>query len=302
MASPHQPTKLKVMEMLNHINKRVKDQLSIKLPLKELLVLYRLPNADPAVRNFSFIYIGMAHEHATLQEQAEVVPELLLGISKVRAHHQDEFLRMAAKGLEQYSSRMRTDNLAVKYAFVGDKADCNLFLEFCLQTLLYQPVSVSQEGTAAADAPPTAPPGLSLDQATRVRGKSVLRGEELVKRKLGLLNFVGDLELGADLLYPLFLVASVDNNEKVSKRGDELLKRKTTGVNLEDPNLIRRLLNIYLGIPSNTAVEANARVTPAGPALKTRLMATFTRSIAAANEFPLTLQCVFDCISGECLH
>lgn len=38
---------------------------------------------------------------------------------------------------------------------------------------------------------------------------------------------------------------------------------------------------------------------PAGVALKARLMGTFTHSISAANQFPLTLQCVFDCISGK---
>lgn len=37
------------------------------------------------------------------------------------------------------------------------------------------------------------------------------------------------------------------SNEKISKRGDELLKRKTTGVNLEDSTLIPQLFTIYLG-------------------------------------------------------
>lgn len=37
---------------------------------------------------------------------------------------------------------------------------------------------------------------------------------------------------------------------------------------------------------------------PAGPNLKARLMSVFTRSIVAANAFPSTLQCVFDCIYG----
>lgn len=51
--------------MLNHINKRVKDQLSIKLPLKELLKLYRNPDTKPTVRNVSIIYVEMAFDHAS---------------------------------------------------------------------------------------------------------------------------------------------------------------------------------------------------------------------------------------------
>ncbi len=44
---------------------------------------------------------------------------------------------------------------------------------------------------------------------------------------------------------------------------------------------------------------AQGRVAPAGPTLKTRLMAIFLHSVAAANAFPSTLQCVFDCIYGK---
>lgn len=43
---------------------------------------------------------------------------------------------------------------------------------------------------------------------------------------------------------------------------------------------------------------AEQRVAPAGPNLKAKLMSVFTRSIVAANAFPSTLQCVFDCIYG----
>ncbi len=41
------------------------------------------------------------------------------------------------------------------------------------------------------------------------------------------------------------------------------------------------------------------RVALAGPTLKTRLMAIFLHSVAAAFAFPSILQCVFDCIYGK---
>ncbi|CAK9863286.1 unnamed protein product, partial [Sphagnum jensenii] len=88
-------------------------------------------------------------------------------------------------------------------------------------------------------------------------------------------------------------------NERVSKRGDELLKRKANGANLEDMMLIKRLFAIYQGAKSTShKLPDNGRVAPAGPTLKTRLMAIFLHSVAAANAFPSTLQCVFDCIYG----
>jgi proteasome component ECM29 len=117
-------------------------------------------------------------------------------------------------------------------------------------------------------------------------------------RQLGILNVLAELELAADLVYPLFLVSSADNNERVSKRGDELLKRKANGANLEDMMLIKRLFAIYQGTTSPGGT-AQGRVAPAGPTLKARLMAIFLHSVAAANAFPSTLQCVFDCIYGK---
>jgi proteasome component ECM29 len=55
------------MEILTHINKRVKDQVSIKLPLIDLLKLYQSPAAVPMVRNFAIVYIEMAFERSTVE-------------------------------------------------------------------------------------------------------------------------------------------------------------------------------------------------------------------------------------------
>ncbi|KAL2611894.1 hypothetical protein R1flu_023586 [Riccia fluitans] len=142
MASPHQATKLKVMEMLNHINKR-------------------------------------------------------------EWHMSTRHLRNKEKWFQSYFWEFGTYELTTRMS------SCDSFEDFPVPA-----TSVTQEGTAAPDAPP----GLSPDQATRVWERHPPRCEQLVQRKLGLLNFVGELELGADLLCPLFLVASVDNNEKVAKR------------------------------------------------------------------------------------
>jgi hypothetical protein len=99
-------------------------------------------------------------------------------------------------------------------------------------------------------------------------------------------------------LMQVLSLLQICSNERVSKRGDELLKRKANGANLEDMRLIKRLFAIYQGTTSPGGT-AQGRVAPAGPTLKTRLMAIFLHSVAAANAFPSTLQCVFDCIYGK---
>lgn len=56
--------KLQVLEILSHVNKRVKHQLQIGLPLSELWNIYSDANTAPMVRNFCIVYIEMAFDRA----------------------------------------------------------------------------------------------------------------------------------------------------------------------------------------------------------------------------------------------
>lgn len=56
---------------------------------------------------------------------------------------------------------------------------------------------------------------------------------------------------------------------------------------------------LYVGTVGVEHVDLESRVSPGGPALKAKLMSTFCRSIAAANSFPSTLQCIFGCVYGS---
>lgn len=64
---------LQVLELLSHVNKRVKGHNDIKLPLLPLLELYNQNAGQPLVRNFSLVYMEMACERATPEERFEAV-------------------------------------------------------------------------------------------------------------------------------------------------------------------------------------------------------------------------------------
>lgn len=61
------------MEILSHINKRVKSQRHIPLPLQPLVTLALQPSPVPMVRNFALVYAELAFERAPPQQQLEVV-------------------------------------------------------------------------------------------------------------------------------------------------------------------------------------------------------------------------------------
>lgn len=56
-----------VLEILSHVNKRVKNYPEISLPFSELWRIYNEANASPMVRNFCIVYIEMAFERLPIQ-------------------------------------------------------------------------------------------------------------------------------------------------------------------------------------------------------------------------------------------
>lgn len=62
-----------MLEILSHVNKRVRGHASIKMPLDPLLALYAEPSSAPLVRNFALVYLEMAYERATEEAKLAVV-------------------------------------------------------------------------------------------------------------------------------------------------------------------------------------------------------------------------------------
>ncbi len=63
---------MQVLELLSHVNKRIKGH-DIKLPLLPMLEVFNQENAPPMVQNFSLVYVEMACDRATQEERFEAV-------------------------------------------------------------------------------------------------------------------------------------------------------------------------------------------------------------------------------------
>ena len=70
MASKHESTKRKVLEILSHVNKRLKAVPAMPLPLEDLTALYVNEERPPTVRNFALIYVEQAHARAAPEARA----------------------------------------------------------------------------------------------------------------------------------------------------------------------------------------------------------------------------------------
>ncbi|KAH7837827.1 hypothetical protein Vadar_018494 [Vaccinium darrowii] len=289
LSSPSPAVRNKVIEILSHVNKRVKHQPEIGLPLSELWKLYMDTHSVPMVKNFCIVYIEMAFERSNFEEKETMAPILVANISKLPSQHQEIILRITVKVIGDCHSTRISDEAAAKYRVICGTPDSEIFLEFWLHAVLYQ---LPTQGGGC-------PPGLSVSQSNRVRGKDQLKIDELLIRKLGILNVVEAMELAPEVVYPLYMAACADGQVAVVKRGEELIKKKASGVNLDDANLISRLFLLFNGSAELERIAPESRVIPGNPALRVRLMSVFCRSITAANSFPSTLQCIFGCIYGS---
>ncbi|EEE51617.1 hypothetical protein OsJ_32890 [Oryza sativa Japonica Group] len=86
-----------VMEILSHINKRVKHRPEISLPMLDLWRIYTESTSSTIVRNFCIVYIEMAFERLLSEDKGSIAPDLLINISNVTEQHQGIILRLVVK-------------------------------------------------------------------------------------------------------------------------------------------------------------------------------------------------------------
>ncbi|XP_035746665.1 proteasome adapter and scaffold protein ECM29-like [Egretta garzetta] len=81
--------KCKVMELLVHLNKRIKSRPKIQLPVETLLVQYQDPSAVSFVTNFTIIYVKMGYPRLPVEKQCELAPTLLTAMEGKPQPQQD---------------------------------------------------------------------------------------------------------------------------------------------------------------------------------------------------------------------
>lgn len=77
------------MEVLTHVNKRLKSRPAVQLPVEPLLTQYQT-TTSAFLHNFSIIYITMGFPRLSIEKQTELVPILLNCLEGKPENHQDK--------------------------------------------------------------------------------------------------------------------------------------------------------------------------------------------------------------------
>ncbi|TRZ18499.1 hypothetical protein HGM15179_008603 [Zosterops borbonicus] len=319
LSSTQEGVRKKVMELLVHLNKRIKSRPKIQLPVETLLVQYQDPSAVSFVTNFTIIYVKMGYPRLPVEKQCELAPTLLTAMEGKPQPQQDSLMHLLIPTLfhmkypaEPLKAAASPFNLAEKPKTV------QLLLDFMLDVLLMpygfvlnesqsrQNVPSSQgSSSSSAGGPgiPQPPPGMSFYAAKRVIGDSPWTPELLEQCKLGIVKFI-EAEQVPELEAVIHLVvASSDTRHSVATAADLELKSRQSLIDWNNPAIINKMYKVYLGdIPLKTkegsVLKPEMKRESVSTRVKLKIVPHLLRSRQAAEMFPANIQVVYDGLFG----
>lgn len=325
VASPHQEVKNKVMTLLTHLNKRLKSRPKIQLPVDSLLLQYQDPSIPAFVSNFVILYLRMGFPRRPHVVQVQLAPQLIKCIHGKPPPQQDCLLQLVLPVLGQIKIPDSKEDKQKMFEFAEKPVVAQILLDFLLDVLLMpysttprqtddmedsssesNTTAAASEQSSATPAESLAPPGMSVAAVKRVTADSPLDPNKLEQAKLGALKF-----LASDLFEPSdvichFLAATGDTRHSVLDTGDHELKRISSSTDFENPKVVNKMFGIFQGTllpPRSTQQAATDQMrAPAGIRLKQRIYPYLLRSRRAADQFPASLQIIFDSLFGKELN
>ncbi|RUS30672.1 proteasome stabiliser-domain-containing protein [Jimgerdemannia flammicorona] len=307
LGSPHEPVKKKVMEILVHINKRVKPAPQIKLPFDALLAQFSDPAIGVFVKNFTVLYLEMGYARMAPVDAAAYVPALIRGISQRPGPQRIAILHMILPVLIHYKLNPSEESTARSEPFQFDAhpQDAATVLSFFMDVMLYvQPSSAPSshhhhgEQTQPANLPP---PGLSPRAVENVtnKGKVQWLSSQLTRVKTGILRLLCTSAFTDDERLRILIVGACEMNDAVLTASEDGLKRWAGKADLEKLQVIQGLYALYQGTVSTKGVDPLDIRLPASNLIKIRILNYLTRSKLATNLVAPMLQIVFDGLYGE---
>ncbi|XP_039184910.1 proteasome adapter and scaffold protein ECM29 isoform X2 [Crotalus tigris] len=319
LSSTQEGVRKKVMELLVHLNKRIKSRPKIQLPVETLLVQYQDPSAVSFVTNFTIIYVKMGYPRLPVEKQCELAPTLLTAMEGKPQPQQDSLMHLLIPTLFNMKYPAEPLKAASPFNLAEKPKTVQLLLDFMLDVLLMPYGYVLNESQSRQAVPggqgsssssssggsgiPQPPPGMSFYAAKRVIGDSPWTPEQLEQCKLGIVKFI-EAEQVPELEAVIHLViASSDTRHSVATAADLELKSKQSLIDWNNPAIINKLYKVYLGdIPLKTkegaVLKPELKRDPVSTRVKLKIVPHLLRSRQAAETFPANIQVVYDGLFG----
>jgi len=302
LTSQNEGVRKKVMELLVHINKRIKNNNNIQLPLEALLLQYQDPAATSFVINFTIIYIKMGFPRLPVEKQVELIPSVLSSIEAKPTMHQDSLLLMIMPVLGELAKNPPGDADKRKslLGLCEKPAVAKVLYSFMFDFMLL-PYG-SHPSLKAPDAKESqVPAGLSDYGWKRVSGDAPQPAEKVETTKTGIIKFIGAGLLPEMEVAIHILVGAADTRHGVTSASDTESRKLAGAIDWNDPELVRKLYSLFLGtlvLKDRPTVKPEHKRQPANTRIRLKLMPVLIKSREAAMQFPSCIQVTFDLLFG----
>ncbi|XP_011343237.1 proteasome adapter and scaffold protein ECM29 isoform X2 [Ooceraea biroi] len=307
LSSSQEGVRKKVMELLVHINKRIKSRPQVQLPVEALLLQYQDPSASSFVINFTIIYIKLGYPRMEMSKQAELVPSVLNAIEGKPLSHQDSLLLIIMPALGHINIPADPEKRASLLGLHDKPYVAKQLLNFMLDVLLLPYGSIGQtenqqSGQSIDWSQFTVPPGLSEYAFKRVIGDNPPTAEQLEQTKLGIVRFLaGGFFPEPDILVHL-IVAVADTRFSITTLADVELKKIVGTLDWSSMQLAAPLYTLFLGTDASgmqKEEKSEVKRLPASTRIRLKLLHYLCRVTKAGFIITPCIQVVFNSLYGK---
>ena len=284
LASEHLGVRNKVISICQHVNARIKPP-EIQLPVSDLLKQFK-DQQNTLIRHFDLLYAQQGIDRLKLSERAHLLPSIFHGIHAdfiASRSHTSSLFNLFLKTLHSLKIPERGNdedlNLRSKFGLQDRNKDAEFVALWLGKLLLFSHNPNTNDRSLS--------PGLSSDEITflKLEAKkdawqpSATGGLSLVETKILGVKFLASGAFVDSERFTPALIASADSNTRISDVGNDILKRATGSVSFEDPEILKALLELYLGrdgSESSLPVRVPLQTKILGLLCRSKLISTYT--------------------------
>ncbi|CAF0720691.1 unnamed protein product [Brachionus calyciflorus] len=309
----------KIMEILVHINKRIKSRPDVQLPLDDLLDKFNNPELSSLTffANFSLIYIKMSFPRLNEANKEIMVEKLMNSLEGKTQAHQDALFSLIVDGLRYLNLKPNDNKCKEKYGFVNSPKLRKQFLDYLFYYLLLPytqninkpvPTQTTQPSVPLAQQPNPSTSSQSeipacMSEAIYKRFKNDINlenGDEIEQMKIGILRFLSfNIYEPEEVLFH-FIISTSDTRYSVVQIAEIHIKRIVGSVDLNDQKIVDQFFSIFLGYKGalQQKLADTNKIEPANTRIRLKLFPYILRSRTAPATVGPSIQIVFDSLFG----
>lgn len=290
LSSPHESVRNKVVELLTHITRVIKQSPSILLPVDQLATLLST-STNNFVLNFTVVFVKTSFGRIDNDKKVELIPSLINSIANKSIAHQESILLLIIGALNKSNVKVASKDIIVIQQYPTLKT---VLLQLMLDVLLL-PYKWSGSDEVSV-------PGLNTQSLKRLRLNIPLifmDADYHEQVKLGILGLISANIFESQSVLTHSVVGAADTRYLVANSGGNELRKITCEIDWSKSSTMMPLYELFIGTSLNKQKAANKKE-PACVRIRLKILPCLCLSKGEESViWPQCLQIIFDCWNGE---